>query len=310
MRLALVFVGLLLPFALLAQLPVPKPSDRLDVDVKAPPSFNGTNDCLAQLRRVKGGYLIRIGNDVFALDTATIRVGMAGHDMQLRVPGVDLQAMFTAGSAFELSSQMGSIVRADAKDVSKQTAKSARITNGPVAGGGAASFTALQCVVRPTDAKKDEVSVSYIVDKQRCLVHVSMVRSRGLQRDVKMSIPPPAWTLDEVRTAFSTFAPEPKSPDNWRQLSLLINLGLLPWQRAHETHPVAGYEDVRTKATAVICSMITNVVSRSVSSSINLKYIQNAKVIACTAGADLSSEHLAVLSHACLHMWNGINHPR
>lgn len=310
MRIALVIVGLLLPFTLLAQLPVPKPSDRLDRDLKAPPSFNGTNDCLTQVRRVKGSYQIRIGNDVFALDTATIRVGMAGHDMQLRVPGVDLAAMFSTGSAFELTSGMGSIVRMDAKDVSKNTSKNARITQGPVAGGGAAPFVALQCVVRPTDAKKDEISASYIVDKQNCFVHVLLVRTRSLERDVKMSIPSPAWSLDEVRTAFSTFIIEPNSPDAWRQLSLFLHLGLLPWQKMHDQRTVAGYEEVRAKALSVVCSMLTNTLSRSVGSNINLKYLQNARTVACMAGKDITTEHLALLSHACLHLWNGIIRPR
>lgn len=310
MRIAMVIVGLLVPFTLLAQLPVPRPSDRLDRDLKAPPTFNGTNDCLTQVRRVKGGYQIRVGNDVFALDTATVRVGMAGHDMQLRVPGVDLQAMFSAGSAYDLSASTGTIVRVDAKDVSKHTTKSARITNGPVAGGGAAAFVALQCVVRSADAKKDEYSVSYIVDKQNCFVHVLLVRTRGLERDVKMSVPQPAWSLDEVRSAFSTYVAEPTSPDAWRQLSLFINLGLLPWQKVHDQRPVAGYEDVRAKAMAVICSMLTNTLSRSVGSNINLKYLQNARAVACMAGNDVTTEHIAILSHACLHLWNGIIRPR
>ncbi|CAN5472167.1 hypothetical protein BH10BAC6_BH10BAC6_11530 [soil metagenome] len=310
MRIAHVLVGLLVPFTMLAQLPVPRPSDRLDRDVKAPPTFNGSNDCLTQVRRLKGGYQIRIGNDVFALDTTTIRVGMAGHDMQLRVPGVDLQAMFSAGSAFDLAAPKNIVVRVDAKDVSKNTTKSARITNGPVAGGGAAPFIALQCVVRSTDSKKDEYSLSYIVDKQNCLVHVLLVRTRGLERDVKMSVPPPAWTLDEVRSAFSTFVLEPTSPDAWRQLSLFINLGLLPWQKVHDQRPVAGYEDVRAKAMSVICDMLTNTLSRSVGSNINLKYLQNARAVACMAGNDVTTEHVAILSHACLHLWNGIIRPR
>lgn len=313
MRIALMVGLLCLPIVALAQLPVSKeaPQDQQARERAVQNrTLDGSADCLQQMMRTVGGFRLRIGNDVFALDTSTVRVGMAGHDMQLRCIGVDLAKLFSTSSTYVLAPQTETELKIDAKNATKGALRSLRIMSGPIAGVGSSNLVALQCIVHPAESKRDETSATYVVDVRRCLTSATLVRMQGMARDVKVTIPAPLFSLDEVRTAFTSFTIEPASPEAWRQLALLIDIGLIPWQRANEFKPDPAYDAVRDAALKTMCSMFNGALTRSVQPPLNATILKRAQAIACQAGSEISTEYLAVVSHSCLQFWNGLQQRR